>query len=53
MRFEVVAFEPPEPDPYAPTDDEADAEPAADGAPYRDGDGFNWRNGQQEGMLAR
>jgi hypothetical protein len=38
-RFEVVAVEPPAPDPYAPTD-------AADGeADMADADGFNWRTG--------
>jgi hypothetical protein len=39
IRFEVVAVEPPAPDPFAPTD-------AADGeADTADADGFNWRTG--------
>jgi hypothetical protein len=42
-RFDVVAIEEPEPEPFAPSSDGEPAEPDR-----RDSDGFNWRNGQQE-----
>jgi hypothetical protein len=48
VRFDVLAFEPSQPDPFAP-----DAgEPAADDADHRDAGGFDWRKGEQEGEAA-
>jgi hypothetical protein len=47
VRFDAVAFEPPAPDAFAPEIDEASDASEADSL---DADGYNWRNGQQEGV---
>jgi hypothetical protein len=46
-RFGTVGFEPPAPDAFAPESEEA---PDTSEASSLDTDGFNWRNGQQEGV---
>ena len=43
VRFDVVAVEPPAPEPFAPTADRHTAESC-------DADGFDWRNGKAEGV---
>ena len=49
-RFEMVAIEPPVPEPYAPkTVSEPEHQRADD---ERDGDGFNWATGEQEDVTA-
>ena len=47
VRFEVVAVEPPEPEPFAPSDEDAEPETT-------DEDGFDWSDGtQRSGVPAR